>query len=300
MMNGDRVNSLRSPSVAERASRAPSFALSVFPTDDTLDPGELAELAESHGYEALFFAEHTHIPSVPRPGRPDGSELPRPFKRTHDPFVAMTWAARSTTSLKVGTGICLVVERDPIITAKAVASLDHASDGRVLFGVGAGWLRSEMRNHGTDPRTRFDVMRERVEAMRVIWAEEEATYHGTHVSFEKIWCWPKPIQRPGPPVLVGGNGPTVLDRVLAFGDGWIPNRFGPQDDDDLLRRIVELQGRSGRSLSVTLNNAPTEPELLAPFVEAGVERFVWELEAEDRDGIERELEGFAAARDGIA
>src|ERR1700683_2496690 len=170
---------------------------------------------------------------------PGGSELPRKYAHTFDLFVAVTAAVTATSRLRVGSGICLVIERDPITTAKEVASVDHLSGGRFEFGVGAGWNREEMANHGTDPRRRMAIMAERIKAMKAIWTEDEASFHGEHVSFERIWSWPKPAQRPHPPILVGGNGPTVHDRVLDFGDVWMPNHA-----DDVVERIGELRRRA--------------------------------------------------------
>src|SRR5919197_2424242 len=216
------------------------FGVMMFPTDYAVAPDQIARMAEERGFESLFFPEHTHIPASRATDYPGGGELPPEYSHTHDPFVALTTAAAATDRLLVGTGICLVVERDPITTAKEVASLDQLSGGRFLFGIGAGWNREEMRNHGTDPGRRFGLMRERVEAMKAIWAQEEASYHGEHVSFERIWSWPKPVQRPHPPVLVGGDGPTVLDRVLAYGDAWFPD-YAPEG---ILERIPELRTRA--------------------------------------------------------
>src|ERR671936_1276605 len=182
------------------------FGVAMFPTDYSMEPAELARMAEERGFESLFFPEHTHIPASRRTPYPPGGELPDEYSHTLDPFVALTAAAAATERLRIGTGICLVVERDPIVTAKEVASLDRLSGGRFLFGVGAGWNREEMANHGTDPRRRHELMRERVEAMKAIWTEDEASYHGRYVDFDRIWAWPKPLQRPHPPVIVGGNG----------------------------------------------------------------------------------------------
>lgn len=182
--------------------------VAIFPTHDALDPGTVARLAEERGHESLFFAEHTHIPAGRHTPAPNGASLPRRYWHTYDLFVAMTAAALFTRRLRIVSGICLVIERDPIITAKEVASIDALSGGRVEFGVGAGWNREEMANHGTDPRLRMAVLAERVQAMKAIWTEDEATFKGKHVSFERIWSWPKPAQRPHPPVLVGGYGPT--------------------------------------------------------------------------------------------
>src|ERR687897_3027265 len=200
------------------------YGVAIFPTDYAVEPGVLARMVEERGFESLFFPEHTHIPASRETPYPRGGELPNEYSHTYDPFVALAAAAAATKDLLLATGICLVIERDPIITAKEVASLDRISNGRFLFGVGAGWNLEEMRNHGTDPRTRFSLMRERIEAMKEIWTEDEASYHGKHVAFERIWSWPKPVQKPHPPVLVGGNAERVLDRVTAFGDEWMPNR----------------------------------------------------------------------------
>src|SRR3954471_4877662 len=190
--------------------------VAMFPTHDAIGPGPLAALVEERGHESLWFPEHTHIPASRATPNPGGGELPRRYAHTLDLFVAMTAAAVATTRLRIGSGICLIIERDPIIAAKEVASIDRLSGGRVEFGVGAGWNREEMAHHGTDPRVRMDVLRERVEAMKAIWTADEASYQGRHVAFDAIWMWPKPAQRPYPPILVGGNGPTVFDRVLAF------------------------------------------------------------------------------------
>ncbi len=219
------------------------LGLFIFPTEYTLDPARLARLAEERGFERLLFPEHTHIPAARESPYPGGGELPREYWHTHDPFVALATAAAVTSRIKLGTGICLVIERDPIVTAKEVASLDVLSGGRFLFGVGAGWNREEMRNHGTDPRRRFSIMRERVEAMKALWTEDEASYSGEHVSFERVWSWPKPVQSPHPPVLVGGNGEKVLDRVLAYGDEWLPNRI--RSVESFAERIAELRDRAG-------------------------------------------------------
>src|SRR3954451_9780153 len=169
-------------------------------------------MVEQRPFESLFFADHTHIPASRETPYPAGTELPREYSRIHDPFVALMAAGGATERIKLGTGVCLVIERDPIVTAKAAASVDHLSGGRLEFGVGAGWNREGMRNHGTDPRRRMAVLRERVEAMKAIWTQEEASYHGEHVAFERIWSHPKPVQLPHPPVVIGGNGEKVLDR----------------------------------------------------------------------------------------
>jgi probable F420-dependent oxidoreductase len=265
-----------------------------FPTHDATDPGTLARLVESHGQTALYFAEHTHIPASRETPFSGGGELPRRYAHTYDLFVALTAAATATSRLRIGSGICLVIERDPIVTAKEVASIDHLSGGRLEFGVGAGWNREEMLNHGTDPRVRMAVLRERVEAMKAIWTADEASYSGRHVSFERIWSWPKPAQWPHPPVLVGGNGPTVLDRVLAFGDAWFPNWGRGQ----VLERIPELHERAadaGRTIPVCAIGVPADARVLERCREAGVARAIHWLPSAGRGVIERALDRYEAA-----
>src|SRR6266540_3198343 len=190
----------------------------MFLTDETIAPVELGRAAEDAGFEALFVPEHTHIPASRESPWPGGDELPREYSHTLDPFVSLSAIAATTERLRLGTGIALIVERDPIALAHEAASLDHVSGGRFELGIGAGWNREEMRNHGTDPATRFRLLRERVLAMRAIWTEDEAEFHGRLVDFDTLRSWPKPAQRPGPPVLVGGNHPRNLDRVLRWGD----------------------------------------------------------------------------------
>jgi probable F420-dependent oxidoreductase len=263
------------------------LAAAVFPTDETLAPQEVAQLVEERGFESLWFPEHTHIPASRATPYPAGGDLPSMYWRSLDPFVALTAAAMATTTLRLGTGICLVIERDPIITAKEVASLDHISGGRFQFGVGLGWNKEEMRNHGTDPRKRMAVLAERVEAIKEIWTSSEASFHGEHVSFDRIWSWPKPVQDPHPPVWVGGNGPTVEDRVLAFGDGWMPNVV---DDDQLLARFDALRARADREIRLAINAAPRRPERLERYASAGVERAIFYLPSSGRDEIEQRLD----------
>ncbi len=255
------------------------FGLSIFPTAETMQPAALGRLAEEHGFESLWFPEHTHIPVSRVTPYPAGGDLPDEYSRIYDPFIALTAAAAATERLLVGTGICLIVERDPITTAKEVATIDRVSDGRFVFGVGAGWNREEMANHGTEPRTRFELMRERLEAMVEIWANEEASYHGRHVDFDPIWSWPKPVQRPHPPILVGGNSDGALDRVVDLADGWIPN---PETRlSELSGRIGELQNRAataGRDrIPVTFYAVKPEADALRRYSDAGVDRAVFYL-----------------------
>jgi len=272
------------------------FAVGYFPTDEGIDPATLARMVEERPFESLFFTDHTHIPASRDTPYPAGGELPPEYSRIHDPFVALMAAGAVTERIGLGTGVCLVVERDPIVTAKAAASVDRLTDGRLLFGVGAGWNEEEMRNHGTDPRRRFSIMRERVEAIKEIWTSDEASYHGEHVDFDRIWCWPKPVADPHPPVIVGGHGKKVLDRVLAFGDEWMPNRIG--DDAkisariDRLRRMGEEAGRG--PIPTTLANATTDPEILELYEEAGVHRALFWVRQGDESDLERRLDRLAA------
>ena len=273
------------------------FGISWFATDEVIQPDEMGPMAEERGFESLFVPEHTHIPASRATPYPAGTELPSEYWHLYDPFVALATIAARTERLRIGTAICLVVERDPIATAKEVASLDRLSGGRFLFGVGAGWNLEEMENHGTDPRRRFGIMRERIEAMKEIWTSDEPAYHGRHVDFDPIWSWPKPAQDPHPPVLVGGNGRTVYDRVLAYGDGWFPNRIG--DDEKNIARVAKLQRlgeEAGRGrIPVTLQLAPRDPAMLQRFEDAGVTRAVYMLPVADRDEQLRRLDGYTAA-----
>jgi len=264
-----------------------------FATHDAIGPAALARLVEDHGHAALYFPEHSHIPAGRDSSHPGGNRLPRRYAHTYDLFVALAAAATATSNLRVGSGICLVVERDPIHTAKAVASIDHLSGGRFEFGVGAGWNREEMANHGTDPRVRMAILRERIEAMKAIWACDEASYAGEHVAFERIWSWPKPAQRPHPPVLVGGDGPTVLDRVVALGDAWFPNYVA-----GVLERIPELRAKAadaGREIRVVVMGVPADPHVLHECREAGVARAVHWLPSANRSRVERALDAFEEA-----
>jgi probable F420-dependent oxidoreductase len=276
------------------------FGVTMFPTDYAVDPDQLARMAEDRGFESLFFPEHTHIPAGRETPYPAGGELPEMYWHTYDPFVALTAAAAATERLLLGTGICLVVERDPITTAKEVASVDRLSGGRFLFGVGAGWNREEMANHGTDPRRRFGVMAERVDAMKAIWNEDEASYHGRYVNFDRIWAWPKPLQRPHPPIIVGGNGARVLERVVAFGDEWMPNRI--EDPGELARRISELgelAAAAGRERPpIGLYAAPAKAEEVAAYERAGVERYVFYVSSAPREDAERRLDHLVGVIEG--
>ncbi|GAC1439099.1 MAG: LLM class F420-dependent oxidoreductase [Solirubrobacteraceae bacterium] len=271
------------------------FGVSLFATDYAASPGVVAKLLEERGFESLWVPEHTHIPVSRTTPYPVGGELPREYSHTLDPFVALTAAAAATSRLRIGTAICLLVQRDPIITAKAVASLDHLSGGRFLFGIGGGWNIEEIENHGVDAARRFGVLRERIEAMQQIWTREEASYHGRHVDFDGIWSWPKPVQKPYPPILLGGNGRTVYERVLAYADEWLPNNVG--DAERLAARIAKLHrlaAEAGRKVGVTLHVAPTDPVALERYAQAGVGRAIFLVPPTDAGETERRLDRLAA------
>jgi probable F420-dependent oxidoreductase len=267
------------------------FGVGYFPTHDGIGPGDIARKVEERGQDALFFAEHTHIPASRESPWSGGADLPQKYWHTYDLFVALTAAATATRRLRVGSGVCLVVERDPIVTAKEVASVDHLSGGRLEFGVGAGWNREEMANHGTDPATRMALLGERVRAMQAIWTQDEASFAGRYVNFDRIWSWPKPAQQPYPPVLVGGGGPTVLDRVLAWGDGWFPQWH----DKDLFERIAELQARADRPIEIQVLSVPADPKVLEQLENAGVRRASRWLPSGPWSVVEAALENWEAA-----
>lgn len=250
------------------------YGLLQFSTDEAIHPAELAREAEARGFESLLFPEHTHIPVSRRSPWPGGAELPREYLRTNDLFVSLAMAAQATTKLRVGTGICLVVEHDPITLAKQVATLDSLSGGRVLFGIGGGWNAEEMENHGTNFKRRWSILRERIEAMKAIWTADEASYHGEHVNFDPIWSWPKPVQKPHPPILLGTGSPRGRQRVVEYCDGWMPIA----GRDDLEAGIADLwekakaAGRPRESLSITVFGAPPKPAAIERYAKAGVER----------------------------
>jgi probable F420-dependent oxidoreductase len=266
-----------------------------FPTDYGMETGALAHALEERGFESLFLCEHTHIPVSRRTPFPGGGALPRRYAHTHDPFVALSFAAAATRRLLLGTGICLVPQRDPIVTAKAVASLDQLSGGRFVFGIGAGWNADEMENHGTRYETRFKVMRERVLAMKALWTEEEASFHGEFVRFDPVWCWPKPAQRPHPPILLGGESDHTLRRVVAFCDGWFPRArggFEAAGSMARLRRTAEAAGRDPAGLSVTVFGAPADAATLEGYRRHGIARTLLEVPDLDRDGILHTLDSY--------
>jgi probable F420-dependent oxidoreductase len=260
----------------------------IFNTDYAIRIEELAREAEARGFESLWVPEHTHIPVSRRTPYPAGGDLPREYMHTLDPFVALTAAAMATTRLRVGTGVVLLPQRDTIVTAKEVASVDFVSNGRFEFGVGGGWNVDEMENHGTVYTTRFRRMTEQVRAMQAIWTEETAEFHGDHVDFDPVWLYPKPVQKPHPPVLFGGETVHTLKRVVAFGDGWFPRA---RDPERLIAGMADLAnlateaGRDPKTISVSAFGAPGDAAVLDRFRVAGVTRAILRLPSEPRDAI---------------
>ena len=255
------------------------FGIVMFPTDYAIDPVTLGRAVEERGFDSLFFPEHTHIPVSRRTPWPGGADLPREYSHTYDVFVALTAVAATTEKLLLGTGICLVVERDPITLAKEVASLDFISNGRFLFGVGGGWNREEMENHGTDPRTRFPLMRERILAMKEIWTKDEAEYHGKYVNFDPIWSWPKPVQKPHPPIYVGGDGPGTFQRVIKYGDAWMPIPTRSETPlSERVHRLNEMAEEAGRGrIPVTVYGTIAREEVIAHYADIGIDRCIFWL-----------------------
>lgn len=267
-----------------------------FPTDYGIQPEELARALEERGFESLFLCEHTHIPVSRRTPYPGGGELPRCYSHTHDPFVALSFAAAATRNLRIGTGVCLITEHDPIVTAKTVASLDQLSEGRFIFGIGAGWNAEEMENHGTKYGTRYKVMRERVLAMKALWTEDEASFHGEFVRFDPVWSYPKPLQKPHPPILLGGETDHTLKRIVEFGDGWLPRAYGgfdPAEAVGRLHRMATSAGRDPSALSISVFGAPADPATLAAYEKAGIQRALLGVPDLSRNEILRVLDKHA-------
>lgn len=261
------------------------FGIAIFPTADTLGPAELGREVEARGFESLLFPEHTHIPVSRKTPWPGGGDIPYEYPRNMDPFVAMAAAATATATLKVGTGIVLVIQRDPIIMAKEVASVDYISGGRVLLGVGGGWNAEEMANHGTAYPKRWRVMRERIEAMKAIWTNPEAEYHGEHVDFDPIWSWPKPVQQPHPPILVGGHGERTLARVIRYGDEWMPLCRKESYREDIIR-LGDMAAQAGRDpIPTSLFMAPPDMSRLEKYREEGFIRFIFYLQPQPFDKL---------------
>ena len=264
------------------------FGVSMFNTDYAMRIDDLARAVEERGFESLWLPEHTHIPKSRKSPWPGGANLPKEYWHTHDPFVALAMAAAVTRTLKLATGICLVIERDPITLAKEVASLDFLSNGRFLFGIGGGWNAEEMENHGTDFTKRWRVLRERILAMKEIWTKDEAEFHGEFVNFDPIWSYPRPVQKPHPPIILGVNTPKARQRVVEYCDGWLP--IAARAGDLVagiadLRQSAEKAGRDPRSITVTVYGGNPEEGAVRGYEKAGVDRVVFPLPSADRDTV---------------
>lgn len=272
------------------------IGISMFVTEYTIQPAELARELEARGFESLWLPEHTHIPASRRTPYPIGGDLPLEYWNAYDPFIGLMAAAAVTERLRIGTGICLLIERDPITTAKEVATLDRLSNGRFLFGIGGGWNAEEMENHGTVYKTRWRLLRERVLAMKEIWTKEEAEFHGEFVNFDKIRAQPKPVQRPHPPIIMGGDGPTTFDRVIEYCDGWLPIAFTA---DKMGERIATLKqraadaGRDPASIGVTVSAVKPGPGIVEELARAGAERVNFFLPAAGRETVLPLLDQYA-------
>jgi probable F420-dependent oxidoreductase len=263
------------------------FGVAIFPTDYAISMAELAPAAEELGFESLWVAEHSHIPVSRQSPYPAGGDLPKHYFHTMDPFIALTAAAMASKTIRIGTGICLLIQRDPIHTAKEAASVDLVSNGRLIFGVGAGWNREEMADHATEFSTRWKLLREKVEAIKAIWTQDEPEYHGDMVQFGPMWCWPKPVQKPHPPVLLGGSGPKILERVVRYADGWMPNRGHAIERIPELQELARAAGRAPIPVSYYPKADAKEIERLAAV---GVERCIWYVPPDGRDQALSKLE----------
>src|SRR5713226_8388294 len=263
------------------------FGASIFFTDYSISPAELAVALEERGFDSLWAAEHSHIPVPRRTPAPGGGELAQRYYDVMDPFVTLTAAAAATKQLKVATGICLVIQRDTIQTAKLVASIDQVSGGRFLFGIGGGWNAEEIENHGTEFASRFKKMREQIEGMKEIWTQSKPEYHGDIVDFPTMMTWPKPAQKPHPPVIVGGAFPWAARRAVRYGDGWYPNAASgdPEMYIPAFRQMAQEAGRDPKSLSLRLGGAPDDPDKLKRFRDIGVDAVNVTLMSETRDQL---------------
>jgi len=272
------------------------LGITIFATDYAMRPDDLAKACEDRGFESVWFPEHTHIPTSLRTPPPIGTKVPRYLYHLHDLFVTLTAAAVATRTIKVGSGICLVVEHDPIFLAKEVASVDQLSNGRLLFGIGAGWNAEEMENHGTPFQRRWKVLRERIEAMKRIWTEDAAEYHGEFVNFDPIWCYPKPWQKPHPPIVLGTLSTKGLHRVVQYCDGWIPTGVKIEDLStaitDLHQRALQA-GRQAMDVPVSIFGAAPEEPVLQRYQELGIERAVFTVPSREREQVLQVVDMYA-------
>ena len=270
------------------------FGISMFPTDYSIQPASLAQAAEERGFDSLFFPEHTHIPASRATPFPGGGELPKQYWHAHDPFVALSACAAVTERIRLGTGICLIIERDPITTAKVIASLDMISNGRAIIGIGAGWNREEMENHGANYKHRWAIVREKVAAMRTIWTEDEPEYHGEFVDFDPIWSYPKPVQEGGPPIWIGANSKWVFDRVAEYADGWMPIGGLGSGNMERLKSAMDVRGRDLKDLTLALFGSFPDAEQIRGRADQGFDEFIFNVPSEDRDTVLPYLDRYAS------
>ena len=267
-----------------------------FPADYGINIAELARALEDRGFDSLFVPEHTHIPASRKSPFPGGGELPKRYSHTHDPFVGLSFAAAATKKLKLGTGILLVPQHEPIVTAKAIASLDQLSGGRFIFGIGGGWNVEEMENHGAKYQTRFKQMREHVLAMKELWTKDEASYDGEFVKFDRVWSWPKPAQQPHPPVILGGETDHTLRRVIEYCDGWFPRPRGGFDvvkGVAHLHQMAEKAGRDPKTITTIVFGSANDAKVLESYDKAGIQSALLAIPDESRDEILRYLDTIA-------
>ncbi len=275
------------------ANERAHFGITMFPTDYSIQPVELARAVEERGFDSLFFPEHTHIPTSRKTPFPGGGELPKHYSHTHDPFVAFGACAAVTKRIRLGTGICLVIQRDPITLAKEIASVDSLSNGRFVLGIGAGWNREEMSNHGADYTNRWGLVREKILAMKAIWTQDEAEFHGKFVDFDPIWSYPKPVQRGGPPVWIGANSKWVFDRVADYADGWMPIGGLGSGNFERLKAACEARGRKVEDITLALFGAPTSQETLLGRIGQGFDELIFNLDSEPADAVLPKLDRLA-------
>ena len=262
------------------------FGVCVLPTDLILAPTEIAMAVEKKGLDMLFFAENSHVPVVHRKNSYHRPEMVQPFARMHDSLTALASCAAVTERIQLGTGVCLLTERDPITTAKAIATLDHISDGRVIFGVAGGWIKEAIENHGCPFKDRWDVVRERAVAIKTIWNNDPAEYHGKYVNFEEMTSVPKPLQRKGPPIYIGSNSSKVPARVVDYADGWMPI-YDKYEGDPLndLNKACKKEGKDPKNFTTLLVGAPHDLDVLQDFAARGCQGFIFLVPPERSDDI---------------
>ncbi len=265
------------------------IGLFVIANTRTMNLAELAQEAEARGFDSLWIPEHSHLPTASK--YPGGLAIPKDYAHTYDPFVALSIMAAVTSRIKLATGICLIIERDTIFTAKQVATLDQVSNGRFEFGIGAGWNRIEMEHHGTDYKSRFRRMKEQVRAMKTIWFDEEPSFSGEFVNFESMWSYPKPLQTPHPPIWLGGESIHTLKRVVDYCDGWLPRVRDPELVLKGMDTLRQLASEAGREIPVSAFSMP--PDYAPQFRDAGAKRAIMVLPADDRDATLTRMDQYA-------